>query len=66
MAAEQHRDETHRAFAKFGDGAWYSILPGMEGRLRAAGAEVRVISLSEIARIDAVQNVASANCCIQN
>ncbi|MFC0167596.1 hypothetical protein ACFFKC_05835 [Pseudoduganella danionis] len=30
-------------FAKFGDGRWYAILPGMEVGLRKAGAEVCLI-----------------------
>jgi hypothetical protein len=29
-----------RTFAKFDDGPWYAILPGMEEPLRNAGAEI--------------------------
>lgn len=37
-------------FAKFGDGRWYAILPGMELGLRKAGAEVCVMPLDGAAQ----------------
>jgi hypothetical protein len=36
-----------RAFAKFDDGPWYAILPGMEEPLRNAGAEISVVASSQ-------------------
>lgn len=34
-------------FAKFGDGRWYAIPPGMEAGLRKAGAEVCAMPVSD-------------------
>jgi hypothetical protein len=46
IAADVHADEQKRIFAKFGDGPWYAILPGMEDPLRKAGAEISIMAVS--------------------
>jgi hypothetical protein len=46
IAADGHADKQQRTFAKFGDGPWYAILPGMEELLRKAGAEISVMAVS--------------------
>lgn len=46
IEANDHAD-TKRTFAKFGDGPWYAILPGMAELLRKAGAEISVVADSQ-------------------
>jgi len=46
IAADVLADKQRRTFAKFGDGPWYAILPGMEELLRKAGAEISVLAVS--------------------
>jgi len=46
IAADGLADKQQRTFAKFGDGPWYAILPGMEEMLRKAGAEISVLAVS--------------------
>lgn len=44
MTALEDKQKHARIFARFGDGHWYAILPGMADGLRKSGAVVQTLS----------------------